>query len=94
MKYPTLAELNTSREWLDVFGGYNHNLRIGEGEFYEMKNLSSDHYPILSPRSKRGIYATPGTPKGMVAKDALCYIDGDKFVINEYQIDMNHLHKL
>lgn len=89
MKYPTLAELNTSREWLDVFGGYNHNLRIGEGEFYEMKNLSSDHYPILSPRSKRGIYATPGTPKGMVAKDALCYIDGDKFVINEYQIDMN-----
>ena len=89
MRYPTLAEMNASREWLDVFRGYNHNLRIGEGEFYEMTNLSSDHYPILSPRSKRGIYATPGSPKGMVAKDALCYIDGDKFVINEYKIDMN-----
>jgi hypothetical protein len=89
MKYPTLAELNTTREWLDVFGGYNHNLRIGEGEFYEMTNLSSDHFPILSPRPKRGIYVTPGTPKGMVAKDALCYIDGDKFVINEYKIDMD-----
>lgn len=89
MKYPTLAEMNASREWLDVFRGYNHNLRIGEGEFYEMTNLSSDNYPILSPRSKRGIYATPGTPKGMVAKDALCYVDGDKFVINEYQIDMD-----
>ena len=89
MKYPTLAEMNASREWLDVFRGYNHNLRIGEGEFYEMTNLSSDNYPILSPRSKRGIYATPTTPKGMVAKDALCYIDGDKFVINEYKIDMN-----
>lgn len=89
MKYPTLAEMNASREWLDVFRGYNHNLRIGEGEFYEMTNLSSDNFPILSPRSKRGIYATPGTPKGMIAKDALCYIDGDKFVINEYKIDMD-----
>jgi len=88
MKYPTLAEMNASREWLDEFRGYNHNLRIGEGEFYEMTNLSSDNYPILSPRSKRGIYASPNSPKGMVAKDALCYIDGSKFVINEYPVDM------
>lgn len=88
MRYPTLSELNTDREWLDVFGGYNHNLRIGEGEFYDMTNLSSDHYPILSPRPKRGIYATPTTPTGLVAKDALCYIDGSKFVINEYPVDM------
>ena len=86
--YPTLKELNTSREWLDVFGGYNHNLRIGEGEFYDMTNLSSDHYPILSPRPKRGTYATPAKPQGMVAKDSLCYIDGSKFVINEYPVDM------
>lgn len=88
MKYPTLTEMNVSREWLDEFKGYNHNLRIGEGEFYEMSNLTSDNYPILSPRSKRGIYATPAKPQGMVAKDAICYIDGDKFIINEYRIDM------
>ena len=88
MKYPTLAEMNASREWLDEFRGYNHNLRIGEGEFYEMTNLSSDNYPILSPRSKRGIYKTPDNPKALIAKDSLCYIDGSKFVINEYEIDM------
>ena len=86
--YPTLAEMNTSREWLDTFGGYNHNLRIGEGEFYEMTNLSSDNYPILSPRPKRGIYTTPSIPQGMVAKDSLCYIDGAEFVINEYRIPL------
>lgn len=86
--YPTLSELNTSREWLDVFKGYNHNLRIGEGEFYEMKNLSSDNYPILSPRSKRGTYATPALPQGMVAKDTLCYIDGGDFVINDSRVPM------
>lgn len=88
MRYPTLSDLKTSREWLDVFKGYNHNLRIGEGEFYDMKNLSSDNYPILSPRPKRGIYASPTTPQGMVAKDALCYVDGGDFVINEYHIPM------
>lgn len=87
MKYPTLQEMNASREWLDVFKGYNHNLRIGEGEFYEMTNLSSDNYPILSPRPKRGIYSTndgstPLKPQGMVAKDALCIINDNKFVIN------------
>ena len=73
--------MNVSREWLDVFKGYNHNLRIGEGEFYEMKNLSSDNYPILSPRGKRGTYATPNSPQGMIAKKYFCYVDGGDIVI-------------
>ena len=91
MFYPTLTELNTSREMVDVFKGYNHNLRIGEGEFFDMKNLSSDSYPVLSPRSKRGKYATPMSEKGfqgLVAKDSLCYVDGSKFVINGKDYDM------
>lgn len=93
MKYPTLNEMNTSREWLDTFGGYNHNLKIGEGEFYEMTNLSSDNYPILSPRPKRSVYVnetygTPGMPQGMVAKDSLCYVEGGDFIMNEYRVAM------
>ena len=84
MRYPTLKEPYTSREMIDVFKGYNHNLRIGDGEFYDMTNLSADNYPILSPRHKRGIYATPSKPQGMIAKDALCYIDGGDFIMNEY----------
>lgn len=88
MRYPTLSELNTSREMLDVFKGYNHNLRIANGEFYEMTNLSSDNFPILSPRSQRGVYASPDMPQGIIAKDSLCYIDGSDFVINEYRIPM------
>jgi hypothetical protein len=88
MKYPQLTELPTVREMLEVFKGYNHNLRIGDGEFYDMTNLSSDNYPVLSPRPKRGIYASPSIPQGMVAKDALCYVDGGDFIINEYRISM------
>lgn len=73
---------------IDVFRGYNHNLRIGEGEFYDMKNLSSNDYPVLSPRERRGIYKTPGVPQGMVAKDSLCYVDGGDFIIGEERIPM------
>ena len=77
----TLQELNTSREMVDVFKGYNHNLRIGEGEFYDMKNLTSDSYPVLSPRAKRGVYVPKGGDKttptdvlGVIEKDSLCYV--------------------
>ena len=88
MKYPMLTEIQSSRTMIDVFGGYNHNLRINDGEFYDMKNLTSSHYPALSPRDKRGTYISVENPLGMVAKDALCYVDGSYFVINEDRIDL------
>ena len=88
MKFPKLRELDSSRQMVDTFRGYNHNLRISDGEFFDMKNMTSDYYPVLSPRKKRGVYASPNRPNGMIAKDALCYVDGTKFVINEYPIEM------
>ena len=88
MRYPKLRELQASRQMVDTFRGYNHNLRISDGEFFDMKNMTSDYYPVLSPRKKRGLYASPNSPKGMIAKDALCYVDGTKFVINEYPVEM------
>ena len=36
MEYPTLYVKQKSRQMSDAFLGYNHNLRIGEGEFYDM----------------------------------------------------------
>lgn len=88
MRYPQLRELPTNREMVDVFRGYNHNLRISSGEFYNMKNMTSDHYPVLSPRGKRGVYAKPASPQGMVAKETLCYVDGRDFVIGQNRIEM------
>ena len=88
MRLPILPEISLSRDFIETFGGYNHNERIGENEFYDMKNLTSDKYPLLSPRSKRGTYAEPENPQGLIAKDALCYIDGTKFVINDNHIDL------
>ena len=88
MRYPKLRVLESSRQMVDTFKGYNHNLRIGDGEFFDMKNMTSDHYPVLSPRGKRGVYASPANPNGLISKDALCYVDGSKFFINQKEIPM------
>ena len=88
MKYPTLPVKDTSRQMVDMFRGYNHNLRISDGEFYDMQNMTSDYYPVLSPRGKRGFYVKPASPQGLIAKDAICYVDGRDFVMGEYRVDM------
>lgn len=88
MKYPFLSELQASRKMIDVFRGYNHNLRIGDGEFYDMTNLTSADYPVLSPRPARGVFAVPTAPQGMITKDSLCYVDGGDFIIGEDRISM------
>lgn len=89
MKRSILKELPATRDMIDVFGGYNHNLRIREGEFFDMQNLTSADYPVLSPRPKRGIYTFPTTtadPKGLVSKDALCYVNGNAIYINKLHV--------
>lgn len=90
MRLPSLTEFATSRDVVEVFGGYNHNLRISDGEFYDTKNLTSAYYPILSPRKQRGTFVnTSSTPMGLIEKDALCYVtvEGSNlhFVMNGYK---------
>lgn len=88
MRYPKLKELPTSRKTVDAFRGYNHNLRIGDGEAYNMTNLTSDYYPVLSPRRRRGTYEKPGNPLGIIAKDKICYVDGSAVVIGDEWVEM------
>ena len=82
--YPILTESAENRQTIDVFGGYNHNLRINENEFYDMENLTSDVYPVLSPRKARGLYWDGADVQGMTAKDSLCFTAGGKFYVNGY----------
>lgn len=92
MKLPTLSGVATSRDMVDAFGGYNHNLRIGSGEFYDTKNTTSSYYPLLSPRPKRGLYKESTTPiTGIIEKDTLCHIEGNTFYFNgkPYDLELN-----
>lgn len=70
--YPKLKPLPQSRQTLRTFRGLHYGSRIGEGEFADMENMTADHYPLLSVRSKRsrvcalpeggctGMYYVPG----------------------------------
>lgn len=88
MELPKMRQPAVSRQTVEAFRGYNHNLRIGDGEFYEMQNMTSDRYPVLSPRGQRGVYAEPDLPTGLIAKDSLCYVDGADFITNKYKAEM------
>ena len=88
MKYPTLPTNQTSKQIVEYFRGYNHNLRIADGEFFDMKNMTSDYYPVLSPRGKRGFYVKPASPQGLIAKDDICYVDGSDFIMGQQRIEM------
>ena len=80
---PDLSEGAQTRAVVDTFGGYNHNLKIAEGEWYDAKNLSSEHFPMFSQRRRRGLYAegVDGI-QGVLAKDALAWVDGSRLFYN------------
>ena len=88
MHWPILSGKSRLMKNQDVFGGYDHNLRIQDSSFYHMENMTSDYYPILAPRKGRGLYEAAGSPQGLIARDALCYVDGSAFVINRNRIEM------
>lgn len=81
--FSTVNETATYREVTETFAGYNRNLKTGDGEWYDTKNLTSDYYPVMSQRKKRGYIKTLENPQGMIAKDALAYIDNQHLFYNE-----------
>ena len=88
MEYPTLYVKEKNRQMSDAFLGYNHNLRISDSEFYDMKNMTSDYYPVLAPRKQRGYYGGGIQATGLIAKDKMCYADCPDFVIGDEHIAM------
>lgn len=88
MKYPTLTETAKYTQSVDSFGGLNQNARISENEFAAMHNMCGDHFPVLSVRRRRGIWARPESCQGLIAKDALCWVDGSDFVMDGYHYDL------
>lgn len=82
MQFPIFQEVARYREMTTAFGGYNHQLSCGEGQFFDMKNMTSEYFPILSPRKKRGIVKSLVNPQGILDKEELLWIDNKKLYIN------------
>ncbi len=58
---PQIYEEESSRSMTANFLGLNRNLRIGDGEWYDMQNLTSDHAPVMEVRKRRGVPALGAT---------------------------------
>lgn len=85
---PDLNEGSVSRAVVDVFGGYNHNLRIPEGEWFDESNLTAAHYPLFSQRQQRAVYHETDKPlQGVLAKDALAYVEDGVLYYNRYPVE-------
>lgn len=85
---PDLTEGSVSRQMIETFAGYNHNMRISEGEWYDEENLTSANYPLFSRRRARTLYKDGMIdPQGMTAKDALAYIDGSVLYYNGAEVE-------
>ena len=88
MQYPYLEEVARYREMTSRFGGYNHQLSCEEGQFFDMKNMTSQYYPILSPRQNRGIVRNFNNPQGILDKEELMWIDTGVLYKDGQSIDM------
>ena len=89
MRFPTLKETSRYREMTKVFGGYNRQISCEEGQFFDMKNMSSKYFPILSPRQNRGIVKKLSNPQGILDKEDLWWIDDNVLYKNGEAITLN-----
>ena len=92
MYYPKLQNRSSARTIINTFAGYNHNLKIGDGEFYETKNLTTQFYPLLASRNKRGrLNRTFTNLQAIIAKDALYWVDNGTLYANGYATGLTGL---
>lgn len=75
MQLPNMNEISRSEELTQSFPGLDRNLRGTEGSMSDMKNLTSDHYPLLAAREKRTMLDVLVKPNGLLAKDKLVWVD-------------------
>ena len=82
MYLPKLNESTIYDVRTHLFKGYNDKYRVSDGELNFTKNMTLDNFPLLTSRRRRGILANLTNPQGMIAKDALMYVDGSDLYYN------------
>ena len=90
MLQPYLKAVSQERNVVDAFYGLNRTLRPSEREMHDEKNISSDQFPVLSVRKRRGTYGygvsgsitEPSAVRCIISKDNLCWVQGTTVYIN------------
>lgn len=89
MEFPILQEVSRYREMTTHFGGYNHQISCQDGEFFDMENMTSQYFPVLSPRQSRGNVRNLRNPQGILDKEELMWIDDGKLYVNGDEITLD-----
>lgn len=84
---PQLNASQTSRILTEAFTGYDHNLRIADGAWYDETNLTSAFFPLFSPRAKRAVVHEVLDPQGLIKKDRLAWVDGAALYYDGAQVE-------
>lgn len=78
MERPKMKELERLQRTIDSFGGYCRRPVVEPHQFFDMQNMTADHFPVLAPRGRRGIpepHLTP-EPQALCGRDTLFSIRG------------------
>ena len=59
------------------FGGYYHSLYAQDGDIYDMKNITSDQFPLIMPRSQREVYP--------IARERRIFYDSSFTFVSEFR---------
>ena len=73
---------STTRRMTDVFLGLDARMKVRDGAMNSTKNLTTERYPLLATRKKRGLVSALTAPGGLIEKDALAYVDNGKLFYN------------
>ncbi len=61
------------------FGGLHRSPAAGDGDLYDMRNLTGALYPLLSTRQKRRVIGSLTAPGGLIDWGELAWVDGTGF---------------
>ena len=78
MRLPELNGIARSVDYSIEFKGINHNMFVGENQFYDTYNLCATNYPVMTPRAARATVREIEAAQGLYARGKLCWAAGNK----------------
>ena len=86
MFFPMLKGTKLQRVTETKLPGLDRRESAATPGFREMENLCSEGYPALRTRPGRGLVETLKKPNGLLAKDALLWVDGKHLYMNGLEV--------
>ena len=78
MNLPSVNAVGRGLNQQIEFKGLNHNMYVGENQFFDTYNLCATNYPVMTPRAKRALVGNIAGAQGLYARGKLCWAAGNK----------------